>query len=131
MDWITALAAFLIAILSGMGMGSAGLLVVYLTMVEQVPQLTAQGINLVFFLFSASAALCVHALRRKIPFSRVILASAAGIIGALPGVWAAEILPQNWVRVLFGVMLIVSGLRTFFTKSDKIGKTPKKSPRNN
>ena len=45
MDWITAFAAFLIAILSGMGMGSAGLLVVYLTMVEQVPQLTAQGIQ--------------------------------------------------------------------------------------
>ena len=33
MDWITVAAAFLIAILSGMGVGSAGLLVVYLTMV--------------------------------------------------------------------------------------------------
>ena len=56
MDWITVSAAFLIAILSGMGVGSAGLLVVYLTMVLGAPQLTAQGINLLFFLPSALIA---------------------------------------------------------------------------
>lgn len=127
MDWITVSAAFLIAILSGMGVGSAGLLVVYLTMVLGAPQLTAQGINLLFFLFAASAALCVHILRRKLPFSRIFLASLAGMIGALPGVWAAEILPQNWVRMLFGFMLIFSGIRALFAKSDKMGKIPKKS----
>lgn len=127
MDWITVSAAFLIAILSGMGVGSAGLLVVYLTMVLGAPQLTAQGINLLFFLFAASAALCVHILRRKLPFSRIFLAALAGMIGALPGVWAAEILPQNWVRMLFGFMLIFSGIRALFAKSDKMGKIPKKS----
>ena len=131
MDWITAFVALLIAILSGMGLGSAGLFVVYLTMIENAPQLTAQGVNLVFFLFAASAALCVHIFRRKLPFSRVILASAAGIIGALPGVWAAELLPQNWVRLLFGGMLIFSGIRALFAKSDKMSNMPKKSPRNN
>ena len=127
MDWITVAAAFLIAILSGMGVGSAGLLVVYLTMVLDVPQLMAQGINLLFFLFAASAALCVHILRRHIPLARVIWATLAGMLGALPGVWAAEILPQNWIRILFGMMLIFAGIRAFFTKSDKMGKTPKKS----
>ena len=127
MDWITVAAAFLIAILSGMGGGSAGLLVVYLTVVLDVSQLTAQGINLLFFLFAASAALCVHILRRHIPFSRVILAALAGMLGALPGVWTAEILPQNLVRILFGMLLIFAGIRSFFSKSDKMGKTPKKS----
>ena len=127
MDWITVAAAFLIAILSGMGVGSAGLLVVYLTMVLDVAQLTAQGINLLFFLFAASAAFCVHIHRRHIPLARVIWAALAGMLGALPGVWAAEILPQNWIRILFGMMLIFAGIRAFFTKSDKMGKTPKKS----
>ena len=127
MDWITVAAAFLIAILSGMGVGSAGLLVVYLTVVLDVSQLTAQGINLLFFLFAASAALCVHILRRHIPFSRVILAALAGMLGALPGVWTAEILPLNLVRILFGLLLIFAGIRSFFSKSDKMGKTPKKS----
>lgn len=127
MDWITAFVALLIAILSGMGLGSAGLFVVYLTMIENAPQLTAQGVNLVFFLFAASAALCVHVLHRKLPFSRVFLASVAGIIGALPGVWAAELLPQNWVRLLFGGMLIFSGIRALFAKSDKMSNMPKKS----
>ena len=128
MDWFTVAAAFLIAILSGMGVGSAGLLVVYLTMIADVPQLTAQGINLVFFLFAASAALCVHLLRRRIPFMHVVIASLTGMIGALPGTMAAEILPQEWVRILFGIMLILSGARALFTKSDKKGKITKKSP---
>jgi uncharacterized membrane protein YfcA len=57
----------------------------------------------------------------------VILAALAGMLGALPGVWTAEILPQNLVRILFGIMLIFAGLRSFFQKSDKMGKTPKKS----
>lgn len=38
-----------IALLSGMGVGSAGLLVVWLTMADTVPQLAAQGLNLYFF----------------------------------------------------------------------------------
>lgn len=119
MDWISVSAAFVIAILSGMGVGSAGLLVVYLTMLENVPQLTAQGVNLVFFLFAASAALFVHMLRRKLPLARILLAAAAGMIGALPGVWAAGVLPQGWVRILFGCMLIFSGIRALFAKSGK------------
>ena len=42
---------FIIATLSGMGVGSAGLLVVWLTVFDSVPQLAAQGLNLFFFLF--------------------------------------------------------------------------------
>ena len=60
MLWLLALTSFGVAILSGLGVGSAGLLVVFLTAVLQVPQLTAQGMNLVFFLFSSGSALTVH-----------------------------------------------------------------------
>jgi hypothetical protein len=45
----------------------------------------------------------------------------------LLGYETEEILPQNLVRILFGIMLIFAGLRSFFQKSDKMGKTPKKS----
>ena len=56
---------FIIATLSGMGVGSAGLLVVWLTVFDSVPQLAAQGLNLFFFLFSSSASLLIHVKRRK------------------------------------------------------------------
>ncbi len=116
MDWITIIASFLVAVLSGMGVGSAGLLVVYLTMIAGVPQLTAQGINLLFFLFAAAAALGVHITHRRIPFLYVSIAALAGMIGALPGTFAAGILPQGWVRILFGIMLILAGVRALCGK---------------
>ena len=46
MNWLSVFVVFLIAVLSGMGVGSAGLLVAYLTAFADVPQITAQGINL-------------------------------------------------------------------------------------
>ena len=36
-----------------MGVGGGGLLVIYLTAIKDIPQLAAQGINLLFFLPSA------------------------------------------------------------------------------
>ena len=50
---LTVSVALAIAILSGLGVGSAGLLVVFLTVVSELPQRTAQGVNLMFFLFAS------------------------------------------------------------------------------
>ena len=47
---LRALVPLLIATLSGLGVGSAGLLVAFLTLCEGMPQLEAQGQNLLFFL---------------------------------------------------------------------------------
>jgi len=102
--------AFLIAALSGMGIGSGGFLVIYLSLAENMPQLTAQGINLLFFLFSSAASLLLHMRKRKL-FGSVILAmSAMGVIGSPLGSLAAAALPGGLLRKLFGGMLIVSGL---------------------
>ena len=54
---IDILAGILIGTLTGMGIGGGGLLVIYLTAVRGMPQLSAQGCNLLFFIFAASASL--------------------------------------------------------------------------
>ena len=43
------LAAFLTAALSATGVGGGGLLILYLRLVRNIPQVTSQGINLIFF----------------------------------------------------------------------------------
>ena len=116
---INIVASFAIAILSGMGIGSGGLLVIYLTLISNMPQLAAQGINLMFFLFSTGAAMTVHLRRRKIYFSAVLLMSATGILGSLLGSFTAGILPTSIVRKLFGAMLIISGAFAIFKKDNK------------
>ena len=53
MLWIHIPAAFLLSALSGMGVGGGGLFVIYLAFATDMPQLSAQGANLLFFLCSA------------------------------------------------------------------------------
>ena len=59
-------AAFIVAVLSGMGVGSGGLFVIWLTMTTDFPQLTSQGLNLLFFLFASGASMLVHLTKRTI-----------------------------------------------------------------
>lgn len=105
-----AIVAFIIAALSGMGIGSGGFLVIYLSLAEGMSQLTAQGINLLFFLFSCASSLFFHMRRRRM-FGSVILAmSTMGLLGSPLGSMAAAALPSDILRKLFGGMLIVSGM---------------------
>ncbi len=123
--------AFIIAALSGMGIGSGGFLVIYLSLAEQTPQLTAQGINLLFFLFSSAASLFLHMRKRKLLGSVILTMSAMGILGSPLGSLAAAALPSDALRKLFGGMLIVSGLlslRKSLAKSKKEEKNKKILP---
>lgn len=116
---IDIIASFAIAVLSGMGIGSGGLLVIYLSLVSATPQLTAQGINLLFFLFSTGAAMTVHLRKRKIYYGAVLIMSVLGIVGALIGSFTAGIIPTGIVRKLFGAMLIISGAVALFKRDKK------------
>ncbi len=109
-------ASFSIAVLSGMGIGSGGLFVIYLTLVSGAPQLAAQGMNLLFFLFSSGAALLYHLLRRRIFWNAVLLLTLTGIGGSLLGSLVAGLLPVALIKKLFGVMLMTSGAVALFQK---------------
>ncbi|MBO5326678.1 MAG: sulfite exporter TauE/SafE family protein [Clostridia bacterium] len=115
--WWTVIIAFFVAILSGLGVGSAGLLVVFLTSVEHLPQLTAQGLNLLLFIFSSGAALVVHMLRIPLLFSCILLMLPGGILGTFLGTAVAHIVSQALLRRLFGILLIVSGVLGLLKKT--------------
>ena len=116
---ISIIVAFFISVLSGLGVGGGGLFVIYLVLFTSTPQLTVQGINLVFFLFSASASLTVHLMKRKIFFGAVALMSLFGIFGALAGAYLSNFIEESLLRKAFGVMLIFSGLISLFKTRKK------------
>ena len=122
MMWWSVFAAFGVAVLSGLGVGSAGLLVVYLTVAENLPQLTAQGLNLVFFLFSSGAALFVHLSRTVLLTGAILLMIPGGVAGSLLGTALAGVLPEAILRKFFGLLLVASGVAGLFR-----GRTKKKS----
>ena len=116
---LTSIAAFLAAILSGLGVGSAGIFVLYLTLVAGFPQPEAQALNLLFFLLSAGAALAVHVRERRIPLRVVLFLVACAVPGALLGAYLARVLDASLLRKLFGGMLVVTGLPALFAKAKK------------
>ena len=114
--WIFFFVSLATATLSGLGVGSAGVLVLYLTLAQQLPQLTAQGLNLIFFLCSSGAALAVHIFRTPLLWGLLLFLIPTGLLGAFLGTKLAFYLPQGVLRRLFGGLLILSGAIGLFRK---------------
>lgn len=110
MLWLDIIATFIVATLAGMGIGSGGLMVLYLTLIRHTPQLTAQGFNLLFFLFASASSMIVHLLRRHIFWLAVLIMILAGLPAAYLGTRCALWLPDGWITRVFGIFLVIVGL---------------------
>ena len=110
------LVATLVAVLSGLGVGSGGLLVLWLTLVRDVPQLTAQGINLLFFVAAASTALVRYATHKQIRWRAATLLSLAGLAGCAVGTHLAHLLPAHLLTAGFGWFMVLVGVLTLVKK---------------
>lgn len=99
----------LIAVVSGMGLGGGGLLVIYLTLGLGAEQLVAQGANLVFFVCVAAVSTVCSACRGRIVWARVMPISIVGGVFALLGAFLAGAVPAAALRRIFGAVLVVGG----------------------
>lgn len=105
---------FLIALLTGLGVGSGGLYILYLTLIKDLPQAEAQGINLLFFITATVAAATVNILKKRISFSALFLLVPFGIFGAVLGCYAASVIDTKVLSVMFGILIAAVGLLGFF-----------------
>lgn len=116
---ISIIVGTLIALLSGMGVGGGGLFAVYLSIFTDTPQLSIQGYNLLFFLFSAGASVVIQLFRRNIPFFAVGIMVLSGMVGASAGFFLTSALSSDLLRRLFGIMLISGGIMSLRKLSKK------------
>ena len=105
----TVLVSFVVAVLAGLGVGGAGLLPLWLIVVCGEPQLTAQGANLAFFLFSSGASMLYHLERTPLLWGCAALLLPGGVAGSLLGAALAHALPAALLQKSFGVFLIFCG----------------------
>lgn len=117
--FVAATVAFFIAILSGLGVGSGGLFVIWLTAVYGVTATQARGMNLLFFVFSASAALVFHYLKGRVDLGLIFKLAIFAVIGTIGGTWIAKQIDSGLLRQLFGVFLVASGTYSIFSKKRK------------
>ena len=102
-------------IISGFGIGGGSLLVLYLTAVMEMPQYVAGGINLLYFIGCAPMALVGHARNRLIEWKIALWCILAGVLVAIPTSLLADGLNSDWLRRLFGMVLLLVGIKELKT----------------
>ena len=99
----------LTGVLSGCGIGGGSLLLLWLTLVQDMPQFTAGGINLLYFLACAPAALVSHLKNHLIARGAVKFCVPFGAMTSLLASFAAAGTDTSLLRRLFGVLLLYIG----------------------
>lgn len=110
------LAGAVTGVLSGYGVGGGSLLLVWMTAFAGVDQRLAQGINLLYFLPTAAAALPAHFKNGQVEKSALRPAILAGLAAAALGAWAASVIDVGLLKKCFGVFLLVIGVKLLAQK---------------
>jgi uncharacterized membrane protein YfcA len=104
-------------VLSGWGVGGGTLLMIYLTVFQNMSQTSARGINLVYFLFSSAGALFYHIKNRFVDKTTALWAMAAGAVFAVLAALCASVTNPDILKKLFGGFLIAVGISELFKKN--------------
>ncbi len=105
--------------LSGIGVGGGSLLMLWLTVVLEMPPGAARSINLLFFLPSALIACCFRWKQGALELKTILPAIFAGCIAAALFSWLGTLFETAILKKLFGGLLIVTGLRELFYKEKR------------
>ena len=131
LSWSFALViGLLTGILSGFGIGGGTILMIYLTAFAAFPQKIAQGINLLYFIPTAAAALILHSKHHQLKWNAVLPAALCGCATAAGFSFLAMGMNLMLLRRLFGVLLLYIGAKELFTKRKNSGTDPKPSSSN-
>lgn len=113
------LAGLFSGIVGAMGLGGGAVLIIYLSLFTSTEQLTAQGINLLFFLPIGSLAVTVYAIKKQIEWKRILPIALGGILGSVLGLSLTKFLGGDITTKIFAALLVILGVKEIFIKSNK------------
>ncbi len=124
MTILTWAVTLLTCMLGGMGVGGGGLLMLWFLFVLKMPQLQAQGINLLLFPVSVTGSVLCGAIYDKLrkshalrPDFRTVFRTAGWVVlGSIVGTFVARHLPTVWLRKGFGIFLCILGISRLFPR---------------
>lgn len=106
----TLLAGLFSGMLGAMGLGGGGVFLIYLTVFAAVPQLQAQGMNLLFFIPCGILAVCIYAWQKRIRWRVVLRCALFGLAGSACGAFLAGVIGSAALSKVFAVGLLGFGL---------------------
>ena len=101
-------------IVSAWGVGGGTLLLLVMTLFLGVDQVTAQGINLLYFLPTAGVGLLFHRKNGLLEKSVIRAAVPWGIAAAAAGAFIATAVDTALLRKPFGIYLLAAGVATLW-----------------
>ncbi len=116
---IPIIAGFLSGLIGAMGFGGGGVLIIYLVVFAGIPQIVAQGINLIFFIPCAVVATVIYLLKKQIKFKMILPVIAGGITGSIFTSYFLGFIKSEWLSKAFAVFLIIMGLSSIIKVKNK------------
>ena len=107
---LSIIAGFFAGLISSMGFGGGGVLIIFLVVFSNTPQLMAQGINLIFFIPCALLSVVIYGAKKQIKVKEIIPVIIGGIAGAIPSSFVLNIINTDYLSKIFAVFLIVMGV---------------------
>lgn len=105
-------------IIGAMGLGAGTVLIIYLTVFENIKQTEAQGINLLFSLPLAGISILIYKRKGLIVTKNIGFLIIFGIIGAIAGYIVLDRISPEFLSKIFGGALIITAIYQLFS-SDK------------
>ena len=112
---IDSIFGFFSGILAAMGLGGGGVLILCLTVFDNVDQLKAQGI----FIPISFIAIIFYIKKKFILWKIVIPCVLIGIPYALLGSYFSQFLDKVLLSKIFAVFLLIIGVSQFFNRNEK------------
>ncbi len=107
---ISIFAGFLSGLIGAMGFGGGGVLIIYLAVFMNIPQLKAQGINLLFFIPCAVVATIIYTVKKQVNYKEILPVILGGVSGAIISSFLLNIINTQYLSKIFAVFLIVTGI---------------------
>ena len=103
---IIILISIISGIISGLGQGGGSILILLLSVFMNIPQQTAQGTNLLFFVPTAIIATIANLRQKCIDLKMAITIGIAGIVGAIIGAKVSVNMNSDMLKKYFAIFLL-------------------------
>jgi uncharacterized protein len=115
---LVVLIGFLAGIIGGMGIGGGTILIPSLIFFLGTEQHTAQSVNLISFIPTASVAILIHLRKKNIEKKLCLKLILLGVIGAVIGSYIAVSLNAQILKKFFAGFLLIMGLYEIFSRKN-------------
>lgn len=106
----------LLGFLAGIGVGGGSLLIMWLTLILQMPYPQARILNLLFFLPSALVATVFRWKQGALDVKKILPAILAGCAAAAAFSYLSNHLDVTLLKKAFGILLLITGIRELLYK---------------